>query len=404
MKKWVAQRRTWYILFTVLTVIATFQAFHPSTFGDTEIVYTDYNNYLIFKQSFQHLISDQNLYVGYPTEYYDLYKYTPTFAAIFGALAWMPDSIGLFLWNLLNALIIVWAIFGLPKLPNHYKGIALLLLTVEMMTSIQNEQSNGLITGFIIGAFVLLEKRQFVWATLLIVLTIYIKLFGVVACLLFLFYPQKIRIAILTLSWMVVLFLIPLLFVQWDQYIVLWQEYLHLLEADHSNSFGYSVMGIMSTWFDLSINKIAVVASGGLMLLSVFLRYRLYENSRYRQNGLVAILIWIVIFNHKAESPTFIIAMAGMALWYVWSKKQKWHLFVMIGALVFTSLSATDLFPPAVRNGWVKPYAIKAVPAILVWSILFLQIWSMKVELPYKFEKERKDSLDKVNQSDSVEI
>ena len=41
--------------------------------------YTHYNNFLIFKNSFFHLVENKNLYEYYFTEYAGLYKYSPTF-------------------------------------------------------------------------------------------------------------------------------------------------------------------------------------------------------------------------------------------------------------------------------------------------------------------------------------
>ena len=42
-----------------------------------------YGNYLIFKNSFLHLIRSQDLYVLYPELKIDLFKYSPTFALLF---------------------------------------------------------------------------------------------------------------------------------------------------------------------------------------------------------------------------------------------------------------------------------------------------------------------------------
>src|SRR5580658_9739822 len=41
---------------------------------------TYYNNYVIFKYSFFHLIDGKNLYGIYPDDHWDLFKYSPTFA------------------------------------------------------------------------------------------------------------------------------------------------------------------------------------------------------------------------------------------------------------------------------------------------------------------------------------
>jgi len=61
-----------------------------------------YGNYLIFKNSFLHLIRSQDLYVLYPELKIDLFKYSPTFALLFFPFAYLPDALGMVLWNLLS--------------------------------------------------------------------------------------------------------------------------------------------------------------------------------------------------------------------------------------------------------------------------------------------------------------
>ena len=182
----------------LLALSATLQSYYgsPTIFNDLE--YTAYNNYLIFKQSFFHLIEGKDLFILYPKEHWDLYKYSPTFSLMMAPLAILPDVVGLFIWNLLNALVLF---FGIKKLqlPARFKGIEfskismfiILFVGLELMTSLQNEQSNGLLAGLIILAFVFLEKEKIWLGTLCITLTFYIKIFGIVAFALFLVYPQK---------------------------------------------------------------------------------------------------------------------------------------------------------------------------------------------------------------------
>jgi hypothetical protein len=57
----------------------TMQAFMQPIGGSGMV---PYNNYIIFKQSFTHLYNHQDLYGAYSSEYWDLYKYTPTFAVL----------------------------------------------------------------------------------------------------------------------------------------------------------------------------------------------------------------------------------------------------------------------------------------------------------------------------------
>ena len=46
--------------------------------------YTHYNNYVIFRQAFFHLVRHQDLYVLYLAEHWDYFRYSPSFALAFG--------------------------------------------------------------------------------------------------------------------------------------------------------------------------------------------------------------------------------------------------------------------------------------------------------------------------------
>ena len=83
--------------------------------------------------------------------------------------------------------------------------------------------------------------------------------------------------------------------------------------------------------------------------------------------ALASILLWIVIFNHKAESPTFIIAMAGVALWFVTTRLTVFDKILFTLAIVFTVVSPTDVFPRFLRDHFVRPYSLKAFPCIVIW-------------------------------------
>jgi len=83
---------------------------------------------------------------------------------------------------------------------------------------------------------------------------------------------------------------------------------------------------------------------------------------------LSSILIWIVIFNHKAESPTYILAVTEIAVWLFTQKNNRLNLIFLIFAFIFTELSSTDFFPLFIKRDLFMPYAIKALPCIIIWS------------------------------------
>jgi hypothetical protein len=373
-----------FVLFMVLVVFATLQSYlltKPNPLPG-EWPYTFYNNYVIFKQSFFHLIHQQDLYAPYRQEYWDLYKYSPVFALFFGVLSVLPDAIGLFLWNLLNAFILFIAIYKLPKIEVKYKSLILLTACIEVLTALQNSQSNGLIVGLLILAFCMLEKENYLLATLFISLTVFIKLFGLVACILFIFYPKKTRIALYMLGWCLLLLIIPGLFIGFDQLLFLYKSWINMLANDHSISNGYSIIGWLQTWFKIKPNKLLILVVGLVLLLLPLLKIKKHKDYSFRLTILASILIWIVIFNHRAESPTFVIAITGVAIWFYNQTPKKENIALLILAIIFTCLSPTDLFPKYIRQNFLEVYVIKAIPCILIWLKISYDLLFDKIKNP----------------------
>jgi len=362
-------------IIVLLTIIITVQCLllDPKTFVPGGQEYTHYNNYLIFKQSFYHLIGHTDLYKLYPAEYWDLYKYSPTFALLMAPLAVLPDGAGLLLWNLLNALALFYALWRLPYPAEKKRWLAIGFVLIELVTSLQNSQSNALIAGLIILAFIYRQKNHIALATLFITLTVFIKIFGVVAFALFLFYPDKIKTALYTIGWTVLLALLPLMVVPASELAGQYESWARLLREDHTASMGMSVSGWLESWFGI-VSKNPVVGVGALLFCLPMIRFRHFGDLAFRLLFLASILVWIVIFNHKAESPTFVIAISGAAIWYFCRKTDKTDLVLLLFALVFTVLSPTDLFPRSIRDGFVGPYSMKAVPCIFIWFKIIIDL------------------------------
>lgn len=360
------------LLFIVLAIaaFATLQSVfsHPKSFANQPQLYTTYNNYVIFKQSFFHLIEGKNLYRWHVDEHWDLFKYSPAFALVFGILSIMPTFVGLFFWNLINVAVLFFSVYFLPRIDLRTKGLMVAFMLVELLTATQNEQSNALIAGLLLFAFGFLERDKYWMASLCIVCTIFIKLFGIVALALYLLYPNKFKLAYTTAAWVILLTILPIVAVSPDQFVVLYKTWWKLLAADRDFSDGLSVIGWLKIWFSVNVNKTYVNLAGVALFCLPLLKIKSYGNFVFRALMLASVLIWVVIFNHRAESPTFIIAIAGVAVWYYLQAPGKFNYVLLVLAFVFTTLSPTDLFPPFIRNEFFWPYVVKAVPCILIWG------------------------------------
>ncbi|MBS1687897.1 MAG: DUF2029 domain-containing protein [Bacteroidetes bacterium] len=338
--------------------------------------YYDYNNYIVFRQSFLHLLHGKDLYTIYPAEQWDLYKYSPTFALFMAPLNILPDMAGLICWNLLNALVLFAAISMLP-FTDKKKALLLLFIALELLISMQNAQSNALLAGLMIAAFGCLERRKMLWAALWLVLATFIKVYGAIGFCLFLFYPDKLKFILYSLGWTIIMALLPLTVIPAHTLIYEYKSWAGMMAADQSASYGLSVMGWLHSWFGLEQGKNLVSFIGTILFLLPLFRFKLYKNAQYRLLTLASILIWVVIFNHKAESPTFIITLSGVGIWHFSQPAATWRKAIMIMALLVTCLSVSDLIPHSIRQDIIKPYAIKAVPSIIIWCVLFIQLMAL---------------------------
>ena len=155
--------------------------------------YSHYNNYIIFKQSFFHLIAHKDLYIHYPLEQYDLFKYPPTFALLFAPFSLLPDFLGYSIWTALNLLLPVFAIYKLQGVLSRVKAVMSTLLLLEGFTSALNSQSNGLMLGLLLFAFVAMQNGRISQAVLFIWLTAFIKLFGILFFAMLLVFPGALK-------------------------------------------------------------------------------------------------------------------------------------------------------------------------------------------------------------------
>jgi len=147
----------------------------------------------------------------------------------------------------------------------------------------------------------------------------------------------------------------------------LYMSWGHLLNNDLTISYGFSVMGWLHAWFGIDSGKQLVLIAGVILFLIPLIRIKEYKNFTFRFLALTSVLLWVIIFNHKAESPTFIIAMAGVALWFINGEKNVLNIVLFVSALIFTSLSPTDLFPKFLRDGYIEQFMLKVLPCILIW-------------------------------------
>lgn len=343
------------------------------------------NNYLIFKNVFWHSVQEQHLYHLYPTEYSDKNHYGPFFSMLIAPFALLPNYMGVTLWAMANAGILFYAIQKLP-LTSRAKNVILLISLIETLTSIQNVQFNPMLCSWVILTYVFIKEEKLGLAAMLIVAGTLIKLYGIVGILFIFFTKNPKKLIAQLFLWGAVFFCLPMLISSPEFVLKSYVDWYHvLLEKNLQNVSSYQDMGMT----DISamgfvrrvsgmhhLSNLFFILPAGLLMLLPLVRISKWDEVSFQLSYLAQGLIGVVIFSTSAESPTYVIAVVGFAIWYVLYAPtySKWMYFLLLFVLVFTVLSPTDIFPRYLRLEYVIRYSLKALPCFLAWLIITYQL------------------------------
>lgn len=370
-KPFFSNPRTLFGLWTLLAVVA----------GLTKIAPHRHNNFLIFRGVFWHTIQKLSLYDFYPAEYNDHNHYGPIFSLVIAPFAVVPEAIGLLLWLVVLALGMYYAVRRLP-LEEGRQIFLYWFCAHELLTALQMQQFNIAIAAIIIGSFAAIEKGREVTAAFLIVLGTFVKLYGVVGLAFFFFVKRKPRFILALIGWSVVCFVAPML-ISSPEYVVgqyvEWYERLAAKNGENTFSLmqNISLLGMIRKISGSASYSDLLVILPGLALFGLpYLRFGQYRHLAFRYAILSSVLLFVVLFSTGSESSTYIIPFAGIALWYTTSpwKRSGWDVALLVFAFVLSSLSPSDLFPRSLREAYVLPYALKALPPTLIWLRLSYEL------------------------------
>jgi hypothetical protein len=366
-------KRTIIGVYLILAIVASLKQYMHGSF----------NNYLIFKYVFWHTWWEQPLYVQDPN-YLDSNHYGPFFSVIIAPFALLPDWLGTILWNVFNTVLLLVGIFKLP-LPEKQLKMVAWICAHECLTALLSFQFNVGITGLILLSFTYMEKQQSIKAAWAIVIGFLVKLYGIVALAFFPFQKEKVRFIAYNLIVLSIFFCLPMLISSPAFVIQSYKDWFHSLmfkslDNEINIMADISFLGFVRKTTGLSIPVLYGCAVAGLLLIIVLLKRKLYPIKTYRLLVLAYVLLCLVLFNTNVESPTYIIGFLGVALWFTQVEKSGYTLFLLIFAIILTSLSPSDLFPKFVRQQYVIPYALKALPCILIWFDLTYRLLFLKLK------------------------
>lgn len=342
----------------------------------------NYNNFLIFKYTFFSLIDQKNLFLPQPENFQHYNLYGPIFSVLIAPFAVLPNWLGHTLWTFFNSFILLYAIRKLP-LPSGITLAILLIAAHENLTSILSSQFNPSMTAIILLTYSFIDKKKDFWAALMIVIGTFIKLYGIVGLAFFFFSKNKLALISGLVFWGALAFSIPMLFSS-PAYII--QTYKDWFEAiTEKNRMNSTLITDQDICLMGMVRRISgnpyipnwpFLGAGIILFALPYLRISQYKEPVFRLLILSSTLIFTVIFSTSSESPTYIIAFTGVAIWFVVQKRpfQIWQIVLFIFAMALTSFSPSDLFPKFIRNEFIKPYSLKALPCVLIWFAVSYQL------------------------------
>jgi hypothetical protein len=342
-----------------------------------------YNNFKIFRLSFPHLANRQNLHLEYPEHYYDIFLYHPTFAVLFAPFSYLPVVLSMALWNMLSTFLVFKSVENTP-LSIKAKIFVWWFVLVELITALQNMQTNPAIAAIIVLAFGYLEKRDLWKGVFMAALGFFIKGFGGIAAAAILLYKKDFwkNTAAYCVSF-AFLSVLPAFVIGFNDLPRVYTQWFDCLAADHKVNLGISLIGMIHGFGGTFIPPIYIQLAGVicLLLFLLFVFIKKTEIPETRLLTLAYLLMWVILFNHAAESNTHIISIMGVAIWFVVVPRTRFTIALVIFAFFLTELSPSDVFPRYIRTHYVQPYALKALPILLIWLKLHWDIYKMEHRL-----------------------
>ena len=340
--------------------------------------------YHIYKSVFWNTINQLPLYEFYDYLKGDCNHYGVIFSYVIAPFALLPDTWGMLFWECFLVATFYVAVRYMPLL--HWQKVFMFWFCAhEVLTPLFVEQFDLAMAACYLLIFACVEKKQPVWAAFFIILTMFIKLYGVMGFAFFFFIKDKKKFILACLGWAALFFVAPML-ISSPEYVV--QQYYGWYEslvaknaqnlAETFNTTNTSLLGMpRKISGNMEYSDLWLIIPGVLLFLSPYRRLSQYRHQAFRYAMLASVTMFVTLFSTGTESYGYIAPMTGFVIWYTtmpW-QRNRWELALLIYAFVFTTLCTSDiLFPRIIWKELIHPYALKALPTTIVWFYLIYEM------------------------------
>src|SRR5258706_996933 len=111
--------------------------------------------------------------------------------------------------------------------------------------------------------------------------------------------------------------------------------------------------------------------AAAIVLAVLILRMRDWNDRNLRLQFLAFVMVFCVVFNHRAERQSAVIALSGMVIWYLASPRPReaWRTALFAIAYLLVALSGTDLVPNAIKTV-LPPETRFSIPLTILWLVM----------------------------------
>lgn len=305
----------------------------------------------------------------------------------------LPDGFGAVLWNVAITLVFLYAIYKLP-FSNRKKSFFAWLCLHEFITAATYFQFNIILTGLLMLSAIYIYERKETQSAFSILIGTFVKVYGIVGLSAFFFIKNKFKFILSFIIIAILFFVLPMLisspkfgvqsYIDW--YVSLSGK--NLENQALGTRQDYSLMGVVRRVLgNADISNLIFLIPGFIIFMTPYLRIKQYKNLSFQLMILASTLLFVVLFSSGSESPTYIIAVAGVMIWFLMQKKlTKMDIGLLIFVMIFTCFAFSDLFPKSIKEGIFIKYSTKAIPCIMVWFRVMYELLTKDFEKDYQLD------------------
>lgn len=328
-----------------------------------EVHSLSYNNFQIFYYGSLDFWGDVNPYSNWyhlnlKNQPLDVFIYLPLFSILFTPFTVIPIWLGAFCWNFFTYSLFYFSIFNLPE-NYRFKDkkfiffISCLLLFATMLSM----QFNPIVAAIFLFSYSFLERKQSFLAIVLISISGFTKVYGIFQLMMLLFYPKFWKNVFYSIIIAIVLFFLPLIRFNFTELLAYYQSWIDAISG-HSRMQGFysiyrPVYHLISPEINQFASKISIVVLFLISILVLFNIKKLKSSFTLRAQFLGILMSYGILFGLSSELHTYVIAMVGYAIWYIYSSKTKFDKVLLRINFFLLAIFPIDILCPVVISKFV---------------------------------------------------